>query len=226
MEENKIPRGLQDAMNDKDLNQLGAQFIAKYAGHLGSDHKMLDIGAFADMQIMDIDGNSRYWYDMNYKIMNMEGDVHPNIILADITNCPEVPSESFDYIYTQDTFEHISKPWLAGQEMIRLLKPGGIIYCITLFAWRYHKAPEDYFRYTPFGLCSIFDGMNHLEANWDVKNRRGPNGMGLQGDGKANDMVPVDMLGAWRENWRVYYFGQKPYDVEYFKETHRFRNPQ
>ena len=210
LDPNNEPRGLQDASRDKDLNQLGAQFIAKYGGHLGPGKKMLDIGAFADISIMDIEGNSNYWFNMDYNIMNMEGDVHQNIILGDITNCPEIKSESFDFIYTQDTFEHIDKPWLAAQEMMRLLKPGGLVYVITLFSWRYHKAPQDYFRYTPFGLCSLFDGLTHLEANWDAKNRRGPNGMGLQGDGTAGDIVPVDMLGAWRENWRVYYLGRKP----------------
>ena len=206
-----LPRGLQDANYDQDLNELGKMMIRKYSGTMGDigQNKMLDIGAFADKDRIDIEGNSKYWLDMDYHVLNLEGDPHPKFIKADITNCPQIPSNSFDFIYTQDTFEHIDKPWKAASEMIRILKPGGLIYVITLFAWRYHKAPEDYFRYTPWGLMSLFDGLRHCETNWCGKMRRGPNGMGMQGDGLANDIVPEDMLGAWRENWRVYYMGKK-----------------
>ena len=206
-----FPTELNDANFSDDLNVLGKRLLDRYGGHLDKNNKMLAVGDFADTIRMDVEGNSNYW-QMDYHVLNIEGELHPKFIKADITNCPEIPDNSFDFIYSQDTFEHINKPWLAAGEIARILKPRGLCYIITLFAWRYHKAPEDYFRYTPFGLMALFEGLlMHKEANWDGKNRRGPNGIGMQGDGTANDKVPEDMLGAWRENWRCYYLGQKPW---------------
>lgn len=201
------PTQLADASFNEDLNVLGQRLIKKYGKFSIYSSKMLEVGAFADHRL-DILGNENFW-SLEYHAMNLEGQVHPRVIIGDITNCPQIPDNSFDFIYSLDCFEHINKPWLAAKEITRILKPGGLAYIITLFAWRYHKAPEDYFRYTPFGLISIFDGLEALEANWDGKNRRGLNGIGTQGDGTANDIVPVDMLGAWRENWRVFYLGRK-----------------
>lgn len=210
----KQPNSLFDAHFEKDLNVLGRELITAYIG-IGEPGvpkpKMLDVGAFADTHRLDVLGNQNYW-DSDYYVLNLEGDEHPKFIKGDICNCPQIPDNSFDIVYSQDTFEHIDKPWLAAKEIARILKPRGVAYIVTLFAWRYHQAPEDYFRYTPFGLASLFDGMlMHLEGNFDGKNRRGLNGIGTQGDGDANDKVPEDMLGAWRENWRVYYLGQKPW---------------
>lgn len=208
MEDRLIPKSLADANFTQDVNVIGQNLVKRYASQLDKNSKMLEVGAFADERL-DIPASEAYW-GMEYHVLNMEGTNHPRFIRADITNCPQIPDNSFDFIYTMDTFEHINKPWLAAKEIARILKPRGVVYLVTLFAWRYHKAPEDYFRYTPFGLMSLFDGLLvHKEANWDGKNRRGLNGIGTQGDGTASDKVPEDMLGAWRENWRVYYLGQK-----------------
>jgi len=35
------------------------------------------------------------------------------------------PNDQFDYVITTDVFEHISDPYLAHQEVYRVLKPGG-----------------------------------------------------------------------------------------------------
>lgn len=109
-------------------------------------------------------------------------------------------SGSFDVIYSNNVFEHFARPWIAAENLYRLLKPGGL--CITLvpFAQRYHESPGDYFRYTPQGIISLFEGagaIHVLEAGFDIKARR----YDWQGDGTANDIVPVDHLGAWRETW-------------------------
>lgn len=206
MRQEVTPTGLKDSFFDMDMNQLCKKLLPRY-GNLSPSSKMLDVGGRANGDSY-YKGEASFW-NMDYHILNIAGDEHPKFFKADITNCPEIPSNSFDFIYSSDTFEHISKPWLAAKEITRILKPGGMCYIITLFSWRYHKAPEDYFRYTPFGLISLFDELEALEANWDAKNRRGPDGIGLQGDGTANDLVPTDVMGAWRENWRVFYFGKK-----------------
>lgn len=112
---------------------------------------------------------------------------------------PEFPS-SFDIVYSNNVFEHFARPWIAAENLLRLLKPGGLCITIVPFAQRYHESPGDYFRYTPQGIISLFESagaIEILEAGFDIKARR----YDWQGDGAANDVVPVDRLGAWRETW-------------------------
>ncbi len=126
------------------------------------------------------------------------------VLAGDITNCPHLPDASFDFILSVDVFEHIATPWLAGQEIVRLLRPGGVTVHSTLFAWRYHPCPIDYWRYSPAGLASLFEGLTTLHADFDHTERR-RNMLGR--DGNA---IEPDALGGWRENVRVTYAGQKP----------------
>jgi len=93
--------------------------------------------------------------------------------------------------------------------MVRILKPNGFIFVTTLFSWRYHTSPIDFWRFTPHCLAYLFEGLECVEANWNISNRRGLDEDGIQGKGDANDVVPEDNMGAWRENWRVYYVGRK-----------------
>ncbi len=128
----------------------------------------------------------------------------PGVIKGDITNCPEIESGSFDAVVSVDVFEHIREPWLAAKEIGRLLRPGGFTYHSTLFSWRYHPCPVDYWRYTPDALRFIFDDLECLRADFDAVERR----RNIIGRGK--NRVAPDAFGGWRENWRVFYAGVKP----------------
>ncbi len=148
-----------------------------------------------------------YYNNLEFYNLDLIDDGSPNTIVGDITNCPQVKDNTFDFVYSQDTFEHIAEPWKAAAEMVRILKPGGMCFVYTIFSWRYHQVPIDYWRFTPTCLAFLFKDLEPVEANWDSRNRRGP----IQGkpDSGANDMVPEDHLGPWVENWRVYYVGKK-----------------
>lgn len=168
--------------------------------------KMLEIGVGANI---DVQSNEEFW-NMEYWCSEVLPLKHERCIVSDISNCKEIADNSFDFVFSMDLFEHLKQPWLAAKEIGRITKPGGIVFTSTLFSWRYHEAPIDYWRFTPQCLVSLFeDDFECIEANWDVAPRRGLDVEGLQGDGKANDKVPEDEFGAWRENWRVYYIGRK-----------------
>ncbi len=108
--------------------------------------------------------------------------------------------EFFDVIYSNNVFEHFERPWVAASNLTQLLKPGGIIITIVPFAQRYHESPGDYFRYTHKGVWALFSHAGDfevLESGYDILGRR----INWQGSGRANDIVPVDAFGAWRETW-------------------------
>lgn len=105
-----------------------------------------------------------------------------------------------DFIYSNNVFEHLKKPWVAAQNLTKLLKPHGIIITIVPFSQRYHEDPGDYFRYTHTGIFSLFEDFGSFEllkTGYDICGRRN----NWQGGGFNNDIVPVDNFGAWRETW-------------------------
>jgi SAM-dependent methyltransferase len=155
------------------------------------------------------------YFDLNIKASDI-----PNTIISDITNASNIPDNSFDIIFSSDVFEHIDRPWLAASEICRILKPGGIAITVTLWSWRNHPCPIDYWRFSPECLAFLFSGIETLEKGYDLSLRRW-NQPGFWGSKK--DSVPVDELGGWREHWAVYHVGGKdvPPDCrpKKFKET-------
>lgn len=108
--------------------------------------------------------------------------------------------EFFDVIYSNNVFEHFERPWIAAENLEKMLKPGGLLITIVPFSQRYHESPGDYFRYTHKGVGALFRAVGDfvpLEEGYDIQGRR----INWQGLGEANDIVPVDKFGAWRETW-------------------------
>ncbi|SHL51449.1 Methyltransferase domain-containing protein [Roseovarius litoreus] len=144
--------------------------------------------------------------EFEYQALDLEGapGAKIDVMAGDITQCPHIPDASYDFIFSFDVFEHIDKPWLAASEITRLLRPGGVTVHSTLFSWRYHPCPIDYWRYTAEGLKSLFGDLDCLCSEFDATERR----RDIRGQG-GNAVTP-DAFGGWRENIRVNYAGQKP----------------
>lgn len=142
-----------------------------------------------------------------YVDLNLVRSDIPNTIIADITGCAEeIPDNSFDVVFSSDVFEHIDRPWLAAQEIGRILRPGGVAITHTLFAWRNHPCPIDYWRYSAECLEFLFGDLVCLEKGYDLSERR------LDQPGfwpSGRDSVPVDHFGGWREHWSVYCVARK-----------------
>ena len=160
--------------------------------------KMLEIGGRYNPRATDFPA-------FEYTALDLEDAPGADIevMAGDITKCPHIPDNSYDFIFSFDVFEHIDRPWLAAREIKRILKPGGVTVHSTLFAWRYHPCPIDYWRYTAEGLKSLFKGLETLHSDFDYTERR----RDVRGQGK-NAMTP-DAFGGWRENVRVNYAGKK-----------------
>lgn len=60
----------------------------------------------------------------------------------------------FDHIDCLSVLEHSRRPWLLAENLQRLMR--GTIYVSAPFVWKVHAYPDDYFRFTPSGIRSIF----------------------------------------------------------------------
>jgi len=90
-------------------------------------------------------------------------------IIADAQNVP-LSSESQNFILCTEMLEHVKNPEKVVQEIYRLLKPGGVIVLTTRFVYGLHETPNDYFRYTKYGLKFLFKEFDIIDIKEDSVN--------------------------------------------------------
>lgn len=59
---------------------------------------------------------------------------------------------SVDCVLATEVFEHCPEPNVVMSELIRVLKPGGLLFFTVPFLWPLHDVPHDEYRYTPYAL--------------------------------------------------------------------------
>ena len=135
----------------------------------------------------------------------------PRFIVADISNCPQIPDESFDAVISTSVLEHVTHIQDAGKEIKRILKPGGITVHAVPFSYFFHGAPVDYWRLTTTAMEALFEGLDTVECYFYSDNRR-RNNLGSPHNPIDRDGGPAfapDAFGGWRENWFTIYIGHK-----------------
>lgn len=88
--------------------------------------------------------------------LDIEVSGHPNgckkpDIYYDGSKIP-LPSESVDYVFSAEVFEHVFNAQELFLEIHRVLKPGGTFLLTCPFVWPLHEEPYDFARYTPYAL--------------------------------------------------------------------------
>ena len=161
--------------------------------------KFLDVGA---------EDSRRKHYAQGYDYVAIDiNPTSPEVLAGDICSCPHIESDSFDVVFSLDVLEHIKRPWEAVNECIRLTKPGGLLIHRTIFSYRYHPIPIDYWRFSSQCLEYLFTDSGRtrtLIKGYDLRGRR-RNRLGYALDSRP----PIDWMGGFRENWQVLWIGRK-----------------
>lgn len=131
----------------------------------------------------------------------------PDYPEVDIQNMP-YKTDLFDYVLSDQVLEHVKKPWVAVEEVRRVLKLGGLVVLTSCLLNAIHGVPNDYWRFTPAGLkvlCEKFsniyecDGMGDLELV--IRCLRGKRGQqvvpGTDLEKKALSYDGKNMLHVW-----------------------------
>ena len=63
--------------------------------------------------------------------------------------------DAFDSIICNQVFEHVFNPDEFVEELRRVLKPGGCLLLTVPFVWDEHEQPNDYARYSSYGISFI-----------------------------------------------------------------------
>ena len=66
--------------------------------------------------------------------------------------CLPFTKETFDTVTLLDVLEHVPQPENLLEEVHRVLKKHGCVIITTPHMWGIHCEPNDFYRYTPFGL--------------------------------------------------------------------------
>jgi SAM-dependent methyltransferase len=72
---------------------------------------------------------------------------------------------SFDLVLSFNVLEHVSDPFLSARELVRVLKPGGLLYIDMPFIAVEHGYPHHYFNATRMGMRQLFEGLMTCEAH-------------------------------------------------------------
>ncbi|MFO1480991.1 MAG: methyltransferase domain-containing protein [Turneriella sp.] len=75
--------------------------------------------------------------------------------------------KQFDLIYSSACFEHFAMPWIASQEIVKLLKVGGQVFVETHFSYVSHERPWHFFQFSDMALKVLFPeeaGIRCVEA--------------------------------------------------------------
>jgi SAM-dependent methyltransferase len=77
-------------------------------------------------------------------------------IRADLEHIP-LSRGSVDCILCMVVLEHTQNPGRVICEFARILKPEGKLVMVVPFLWEEHQAPHDYYRFTRYGVRSLFE---------------------------------------------------------------------
>lgn len=131
--------------------------IKKYSSYIKG--KILDVGAGSYSHYIDFFKYQEY--------IKMDAKPGENIdVVGQAEDIPFGP-ETFDSVVCTQVFEHLADPFKVAGEIYRVLKKGGHCLITCPQASELHEEPQDYFRYTKFGLIEIFSkhGFQILECD-------------------------------------------------------------
>lgn len=103
------------------------------------------------------------WFppEVNYIGLDVTRDNKEVDFLASALDVP-IKNESVDHLFSTQVIEHLPDPFKFFEEVERILKPGGSVFVATPQMWPLHEVPNDYFRFTKYGLCHLAEstGLN------------------------------------------------------------------
>ena len=112
---------------------------------------IIDIGSY------DVNGSYKPFFDRpgwRYRGVDLAAGPNVDIVLSSPYQLP-VASHSVDVIVSGQAFEHVEFFWLTWLEMVRVLKPGGLIFLLAPSRGPEHRYPQDCWRYYPDGFRAL-----------------------------------------------------------------------
>jgi SAM-dependent methyltransferase len=126
--------------------QNGRDFFATYAKYFDkvASPRIVDVGAY------DVNGSLREVCpsEFNYIGVDFAAGKGVDVVLEDPYLLP-FNDNSVDIVVSSSCFEHAEFFWLSFLEIVRVLKPSGIVYINAPSGGSFHRYPVDCWRFYP-----------------------------------------------------------------------------
>jgi len=106
-----------------------------------------------DNQVVALDGSEKLSVDLQKKVDQLKIK-NLKVIHSDAHQLP-FEDNSFDSCFCNTVLEHVKDPEQIVKEVRRVLKPEGKLMISIPFLQEIHADPDDFQRYTPFGLQNL-----------------------------------------------------------------------
>lgn len=126
-------------ISQHDYDHEALALIERHTGGL-----VLDCGA----------GCRNTYYD---NVVNFEVVAYDSTDVLGVAEQLPFKDASFDAVLSLNVLEHLKNPFLAAQEIMRVLKPGGELLCVAPFLQPLHGYPHHYYNMTATGLENLFE---------------------------------------------------------------------
>jgi len=115
-------------------------------------------------RVLDCGAGFRRFSDST--VINLEIVDFPSTDILAVGQKLPFKTGTFDYVLSLAVLEHVSDPFICAKEIIRVLKPGGKLYCIVPFLQNEHGYPDHYFNMTRSGLVQLFKDQMKLDQKF------------------------------------------------------------
>jgi SAM-dependent methyltransferase len=93
-------------------------------------------------------------------------------IICDIGDMKAVSNESIGLVLNLESLEHLPYPQKAIDEIYRVLRPSGLLILTTVMHFKIHRAPKDYWRFTPDGIELLLNRFKILDCTLEGSLKR------------------------------------------------------
>ena len=155
--------GRVDFLSDELRKNTGIVDTNAVSAHPYSDDVLRLISSYPAGLILDCGAGRRPTYYSN--VVNFE------IVQYDTTDVVGVGEElpfidnTFDCVVSVAVLEHVRDPFRCASEIVRVLRPGGELYCAVPLLQPYHGYPHHYYNMTAQGLRNLFGNLTAIEQS-------------------------------------------------------------
>lgn len=103
-----------------------------------------------------------HYADREYVGVDLEQGKNVDFILDLSEGIGGLPENYFGLVICCSVLEHCKNPWEMAKNLLRITRPGGKIYMAVPWVWRYHKYPDDYWRFSVSGLKLLFGDQKYF----------------------------------------------------------------
>lgn len=116
---------------------------------------VVDIGSGNAGYLRLVDASNTL-YTLDYPATNRHYQTAP-MIYADARRLP-IANDKVDAVFLFEVLEHVPETEKVLSEICRVLRPGGEFYISVPFIYPIHDAPNDYWRFTQYGITNALYG--------------------------------------------------------------------